>query len=147
MNNTDKIKSVNWWHTINLNGILTPGAISYNIQMWNAQLIPEDLRGKTVLDIGAWDGFYSFLCEQRGAKRVLAVDNYHHWIGEYNSNSGLSNHGFLIAKESLNSKVEFRKLDANNIDTLDEQFDIVICFGLLYHLESPYSFIRKIYEL
>ena len=36
--------------------------------------IPDDLTGWTVLDIGAWHGFFSFECERRGADRVLAVD-------------------------------------------------------------------------
>ena len=34
----------------------------------------QDLSGITVLDIGAWDGFFSFEAERRGAKRVLATD-------------------------------------------------------------------------
>src|SRR6266436_2822961 len=38
--------------------------------------IPQDLTGKTVLDIGAWDGYFSFEFERRGAKRVLAIDSY-----------------------------------------------------------------------
>jgi tRNA (mo5U34)-methyltransferase len=36
--------------------------------------IPADLSGKTVLDVGAWDGFFSFEFERRCAKRVLAID-------------------------------------------------------------------------
>ncbi len=38
--------------------------------------IPEDLSGMTVLDIGAWDGFFSFEFERRRAKRVLAIDTW-----------------------------------------------------------------------
>jgi len=38
--------------------------------------IPADLTGKSVLDIGAWDGFFSFEFERRGAKRVLADDSF-----------------------------------------------------------------------
>ena len=37
--------------------------------------IPDDLSGWSVLDIGAWHGFFSFECERRGADRVLAVDH------------------------------------------------------------------------
>ena len=38
--------------------------------------------GRSVLDIGAFDGFYSFLAEARGARRVVAVDNeqYVEWV-------------------------------------------------------------------
>lgn len=35
-----------------------------------------DLTGKTVLDVGAWDGFFSFTAEERGAKRVVSFDSY-----------------------------------------------------------------------
>jgi len=30
--------------------------------------LPSDLRGKRVLDIGAWDGWFSFECERRGSR-------------------------------------------------------------------------------
>ena len=38
--------------------------------------------GRSVLDVGAFDGFYSFLAEARGARRVVAVDNqqYVDWV-------------------------------------------------------------------
>ena len=38
--------------------------------------LPADLSGQSVLDIGAWDGFFSFESERRGANRVLAVDSF-----------------------------------------------------------------------
>ena len=54
------------------NGITTPGRVGC--------LSPEQLEigrldGLTVLDIGAWDGAYSFMAERLGAKRVLATDS------------------------------------------------------------------------
>ena len=70
--------------------------------MWIAQGIPEDLSGKTVLDIGTADGFYSFLAEHRGAKRVLALDY-------------MKFPGFDIAKKILNSNVEHRLMIADNL--------------------------------
>jgi len=52
----DKVAAIKWYHKIDLgNGIATPGI---------SELRPDfpwpDLQGKTVLDIGAWDGLYSF---------------------------------------------------------------------------------------
>src|SRR5207249_5480733 len=35
-----------------------------------------DMAGKSVLDIGAWDGFYTFHAEHFGARRVVALDHY-----------------------------------------------------------------------
>lgn len=70
----EKVNKIKWHHKIDLgNEIITPGEISPN---WKLKFIglPEDLSGKTVLDIGAWDGAFSFIAEKRGAKRVLAID-------------------------------------------------------------------------
>ncbi len=97
--------------------------------------IPQDLRGKTILDIGAWDGYFSFEFERRGAKRVLAIDA---WNGR-----GLE--CFLLGHEHFNSKVEYLKLDAHDIDR-DKlgAFDFVFCAGLLYHLRHPMLVLQKI---
>src|SRR3989338_8472945 len=67
-----------WWHSIDLgNGIKTHGhKTTRQLQNeLNAMRLP-DLNNKTVMDIGAWDGFYSFEAERRGASRVLALDHY-----------------------------------------------------------------------
>ncbi len=67
-----------WYHTIELApGVYTPGRAP--IEHWEALLrslqLP-DLHGKSVLDIGAYDGFFSFAAERLGAARVVALDHY-----------------------------------------------------------------------
>lgn len=150
------VNSVTWYHTFNFDG-LPPDKIwkeiknkAHNIlnyvrlttentrtsmeyQMWVAQGIPDDLSGKTVLDIGAADGFYSFLCESRGAKRVVALD-FMKWDG------------FDIAKKILNSSVEHIIMKVEDLNQLSEKFDIVLCFGVYYHLSDPVGAIQKIYD-
>src|ERR671928_2030025 len=67
-----------WFHSIDLGqGVTSKGWKSA------AQLADEfqrmrlpDLRGKSVLDINAWDGYFSFAAERLGAKRVVALDSY-----------------------------------------------------------------------
>ena len=51
-----------WYHSIELPGGVTDGLITLErLKTRVAQMpIPEDLRGKRVLDIGAWDGWFSF---------------------------------------------------------------------------------------
>ncbi len=64
------------YHSIELpDGSVLPGLQSVGHLRWRLGLfnLPEDLRGKRVLDIGAWDGWFSFECECRGAD-VVAVD-------------------------------------------------------------------------
>ena len=64
-----------WFHSHDLGqGIVTPGDKSLSLLQgqWAALQLP-DLRGKTVLDIGAWDGFFSFAAEASGVRVVVAL--------------------------------------------------------------------------
>jgi tRNA (mo5U34)-methyltransferase len=68
-----------WFHSIDLgNGIITPGIKPPAMHAREAAAFfdPIMIDGRTVIDIGAWNGFYSFEAKRRGAKRVLATDNY-----------------------------------------------------------------------
>jgi hypothetical protein len=68
-----------WFHSIDLGeGLLTKGDKPNFILRGRADVVfRHGVAGKTVLDIGAWDGFYSFEAERRGAARVLATDHSH----------------------------------------------------------------------
>ena len=67
-----------WYHSIELApGVTTPGR--QPIEAWQrilVQLRLPDLTHKSVLDIGAYDGFFSFAAERLGALRVTALDHY-----------------------------------------------------------------------
>jgi len=67
-----------WWHSIDLgHGVTTPGRKS--TEQLRAELAALDLpslSGKTVLDVGAWDGYFAFEAERRGAARVVALDHF-----------------------------------------------------------------------
>lgn len=127
------VDSVDWYHTFVFDGISTKNTrTTLEYQMWAAQGIPDDLTGKTVLDIGTADGFYSFLAESRGAKRVVAVD-FMKWDG------------FDVAKKILGSKAEHKILTVDQLDQIDETFDIVLFFGVYYHLANPVDAIQKIF--
>ena len=67
-----------WWHSIDVGfGVTTPGAkTAAFLEEESASLELPDVEGLSVLDIGAWDGFYSFLAETRGAARVVACDHF-----------------------------------------------------------------------
>jgi len=65
-----------WWHSFELPGgrVIEGVADLASLKHRLAQFpIPDDLTGKRVLDIGAWDGWFSFEMERRGAA-VIAVD-------------------------------------------------------------------------
>src|SRR5437588_6723777 len=105
--------------------------------------VPQDLTGKTVLDIGAWDGYFSFEFERRGAKRVLAIDSYSWDHRPEGYPRGLD--CFLLAREFFNSKVEHRRLDVHELspDAIGT-FDLVFCAGVLYHMRHPLLGLEKI---
>src|SRR5688572_5507601 len=91
-----------WYHSIDLgHGVVTPGVDNSSRKLRRVQL-PASLKGKTVLDVGAFDGFFSFECERRGAARVLASD-YAVWHGGHDQ---ANKRGFELARKTLGSKVE-----------------------------------------
>ena len=139
-----------WYHTININGIQTKNSrTSSKYQMWVSQIIPVDLTGKSILDVGCSDGFYSFLCEHRNANRVLAIDYEGFDLQKKmpESEKRINVNNFELYKKLLDSKVEYRNLDVNNIDLIKETFDFVLFFGIYYHLENLISVLKKIYSV
>jgi tRNA (mo5U34)-methyltransferase len=102
--------------------------------------LPEDLRGRTVLDIGAWDGAFSFEAERRGADRVVAVDSFC-WNGE----GWGSKQGFDTARRLLHSRVEDREVEVLDLspDTVGV-FDLVLCLGVLYHMQHPLLALERV---
>ena len=123
-----------WYHSFKFGNVSVKDArTAMPFQMWIAQNIPLDLKEKSVLDIGKADGFYSFLCEQRGAKRIVAIDN-----GFFPA--------FDVAKKIIDSKVEFIPLDIFDLDKIEEKFDIILCFGVYYHLDNPVLALKRMYD-
>lgn len=108
-------------------GVRTPGANDID-WLWHTAGLPADLTGRSLLDIGTTNGATSFLAEQRGASRVLALD-----VCEPDL------HGFASIAALLGSSVEWRRGSVYELpDVLDgETFDFVVFWGVLYHLRHP----------
>jgi len=129
-----------WYHTIDLGeGVVTPGADDTPVRLERLDL-PASLAGLTVLDIGAWDGFFSFECERRGASRVVATDHYS-WHGP---GWGTKN-GFELARRALGSRVEDIDIDVMDLTPARVgTFDVVLLLGVLYHLPHPLLALEKV---
>src|SRR5579863_294117 len=133
----ERLSKLGWYHSIELpDGSVIEGHQS--IEQLRRRLrqfpIPDDLHGKRVLDIGAWDGWFSFECERRGAQ-VVAVDC-------------VALNTFLEARDLLNSRVEYLTLDVGELSAAKlGRFDIVLFFGVLYHLRHPLLGLEKVVEL
>lgn len=136
----DEIAEINWYHSIPLgNGIVTPGVDDTSLRLPKIHL-PEDLSGKTVLDVGAWDGFFSFEAERRGAERVLATDSFC-WGGE----GWGTKDGFQLARRALESKVEDRDIDVLDLSPeIVGTFDVVLMLGILYHMKHPMLALERV---
>jgi tRNA (mo5U34)-methyltransferase len=135
-----EVAKVRWYHSIDLGqGIITPGVFDTRDTLGRLGL-PADLGGQTVLDVGAWDGFYSFEAERRGASRVLATDHFC-WSGPGWGTKA----GFDCARKVLDSKVE--DLDIDVLDLSPEKagiWDVVLFLGVLYHLPHPLLALERV---
>jgi tRNA (mo5U34)-methyltransferase len=135
-----RVGEISWWHTIDLgHGLVTPGKDKSHEKLATLHL-PADLTGKTVLDVGAWDGYFSFEAERRGASRVLATDSYS-WGGQ----GWGSKAGFELAREALGSSVQDLEIDALELSpTTVGEWDIVLYLGVLYHMRDPLMALERI---
>ena len=132
-----------WWHSIELcPGVVTPGRASLDwlAAHWKT-LDLEPLEGKSVLDIDARDGYYSFEAERAGAGRVVALD--------YRLGSGEpGQRGFDLAHRTLGSGVQTVVADLTEVDSAElGRFDVVLCLGVLHQLEDPLGGLRRIAAL
>lgn len=108
-------------------GVYAPGVNDVERLLGHACL-PESIAGTSVLDIGTANGGVAFELARRGATRVVAVDIY---------DSG--RFGFEQIRKFLGVSVEYLCCSVYELAARlgGEQFDIVIFFGVLYHLRHP----------
>jgi tRNA (mo5U34)-methyltransferase len=121
-----------WFHDLDLNGIRTaPDHFlgSYPLGLWEAvkHVVPEDLGGRTVLDIGCNAGFFSIEMSRRGAGRVLGVDFDERYLEQAR----------LAIQVAGARNIELRRLSVYDVAELGEKFDLVIFMGVFYHLRHP----------
>jgi tRNA (mo5U34)-methyltransferase len=173
----DKVATVPFWfHSVDLGmGVVTPGVKTPEQQRRELESFRlPDLRGKSVLDIGAWDGFYSFAAERLGAARVVALD-HHVWgldreaknrykaecrekgvpqqhpklvPGLWRFDELPGKRGFDLAHAALQSRVKAVVCDLMESDAESlGQFDVVFYLGVLYHMENPLESLKRVRRL
>jgi tRNA (mo5U34)-methyltransferase len=133
-----------WFHTMDLGfGITTPG-IDPSAEKLERLEFPRSFEGKTVLDVGAYDGMFSFEAERRGADRVVAADDFCWSIP-----GGMSDgRGFEIAHWALNSKVEQNRIPVEDLSPESVgMFDYVLFLGVLYHSQDPLGYLRRAFSV
>lgn len=146
LNKSDLLTQVNelpWFHSIDLgNGIVTPGRASLaNLKAMAAVIFDEPLANKTVLDIGCYDGFYSFEAHRRGASRVVATD-FFIWQDPRCRSC------FDVARSIIAPQMDVRNLDILELTPANVgEFDLVLFSGVLYHLRHPLYVLEHIAPL
>lgn len=137
-----EVQEIDWFHSIDLgDGVITPGREGNTTRKLRRLRLPHTFHGKSVLDIGAWDGFFSFEAERRGAGRVLATDHFC-WGGPGWGTKA----GFLHARNALGSKVEDQEIDVLDLspEALGGRYDVVFFLGVLYHMRHPLLALEKL---
>ena len=161
-----------WFHSIDVGqGLTTPGKKTSDVLRAELDSLRlPDVKGKTVLDIGAFDGFYSFEAERRGAAAVTALDHYvwsmdleahdRHWqesraagavprayqeMPYWKPSELPGKRGFDAAHELRQSRVralvaDFMEMDLEALGT----FDVVLFLGVLYHLQNPLEALKRV---
>ena len=164
----EKVKAVGYWyHKIELpDGTITPGWSPIDPERY---CIPEDLTGMRVLDIGAWDGYWTWEALKRGAKEVVAIDDFSDDLGRPDiinrkawETFDLCREAFGFTKQEIqgnmdkfgswyNDKGQLVKRFETSIFDIpspllmpENPFDIVFFFGTIYHLKHPYLALEKI---
>jgi tRNA (mo5U34)-methyltransferase len=129
-----------WFHNLDLAGVKTaPDHFlgDYPNIKWQrfAHVIPQDLSGRTVLDVGCNAGFYALEMKRRGADRVVGIDSDPRYLAQARFAAGI---------EGL--EVEWRQLSVYDVAQLNESFDLVIFMGVLYHLRHPLLALDLLHE-
>src|SRR4051812_7740848 len=127
----EEIRRLPWFHELDFGGgVKSPGIIkSSKLRRISRVVFDRPIEGKSVLDVGCWDGAQSIEAVRRGASRVLATDHYA-WHKAWGSRRS-----FEIARQHLAPSIEVMDIDLPDltVETVGT-FDIVLFLGVLYHL-------------
>lgn len=140
----DKVNQYKWYHRIKVaDDIYTAPAPEVNqgcgfTSLWDfiiERMGDVDFSNKKVLDIGCRDGLFSFEAERRGAAEIIGIDN----------DISLGAKEFLIPH--FRSKVNMHQLNLYDLSSESfGKFDIILLFGVLYHLRYPFWGLKKVVD-
>lgn len=145
--NEDFIISRNWFHSvITASGAQTNGYDPTITKLKNWALnATVSFSGKSVIDVGAYDGALSFSAASWGAKQVLATDEFM-WarLDQYH----FINFCMLRKHYHLEKTVQYLWSSVENLSQ-DKvgTFDIVIFAGVLYHAPDPFGYLVRVREI
>lgn len=140
-----------WHYSQDLGGgVVTPGRFGPANPQIREAFDQVDFRGKKVLDIGCWEGQWSFEAERRGAASVLATD---YLVGDpraRRNEQGINElPTFRLAHAILGSRAEYRPdVSVYDVTSLGQRdFDIVLFCGVYYHVKNPLLALSRLREV
>lgn len=135
-----------WFHCIDLGGgVVTKRAsavgepVEHPRPTWEKvrACLPEDLAGKSVLDVGCNAGFYAVELKRRGAGRVVGVDSQLNLIRQA-----------AFVRDVLGLEIEYRRASVYDLDPRESgQFDITLALGLIYHCKHLVLALEKLFAV
>jgi tRNA (mo5U34)-methyltransferase len=154
-----------WYHVLELpGGVVTPGMYDMRPELARYRF-PATLAGKTVLDVGASNGFFSFHFEKLGAARVVATNlasyqqhDYPRWYleklrreksaAELADDDRQSTAGFDVARACLGSRVEQLLTPVYSLPAATkDRFDFAFFGSVIVHLRDPVAALEAIRDV
>ena len=132
MNYTEEVKKFPYWyHKITLpDGTITPGWAPIDADKY---ALPDNLAGKRILDIGAWDGYWTFEALKRGAREVVAIDDFSDNLGSLTDEQRPRWETFDFCRAAFGySEDKCKRLEMSVYEISEEKlgrFDMVFLFG------------------
>jgi tRNA (mo5U34)-methyltransferase len=144
----EEIRQHFWFHSIDLGrGVVTPGlkTLSTMVVEFGQTFDTLDLRGASVLDVGAWNGGFSAEAKRRGASRVAALDHYAWNFPRFRGREtfDLVNRTLGLGLEAFDIDLDAPQLSLAHLG----QFDVVLFLGVFYHLRDPLHALREVAAL
>ena len=101
---------------------------------WAQENLPGGLAGKSVLELGPFEGYQTYLLEQLGAGSIVSIEG--------NSFNFLK---CLVVKNALQLRAEYLFGDClPYLENTDSTFDLCWASGILYHQTKPLQLLELI---
>ena len=135
-----------WFHQIDLgHGIMTKlrsaatEPLDHPAGTWEIikRCLPEDLEGRSVLDVGCNGGFYALEAKRRNAGRVLGIDSQRLPIRQAR-----------FAARVLGLDIEYERMSVYDVSLQRTgKFDITLALGLIYHCKHPLLALERLFQV
>ncbi len=128
----EQAKTREWFHTIDFGGgHSTPGPHDAQVGHQYHAFQDVDFTNKSVLDIGCWDGLWSYEAEKRGATDVYSTDLITQRDGDVSN--------YQLAHSIFQSRAKYKtNVSVYDVHTLGKNdFDVVLYMGVFYHIKDP----------